>query len=251
MSEFSLQPQQVRYAVRAALAEDLGLAGDITTNAIILTDAVGEAVIAARQPGVIAGLALAEVAFRELDADVRFGAMVTDGDAVQPGDIVARVAGKTRALLTAERVALNFLGHLSGIATLTRAYADTIAHTSARICCTRKTTPGLRALEKYAVRCGGGVNHRFGLFDAVLIKDNHIAAAGGVSAAIEKARGAVGHLVKIEVEVDTLEQLDEALRHPVDAIMLDNMTPTQLRKAVAIARAANPRIILEASGGVT
>ncbi len=246
-----LPPHLVRDAVRAALAEDLGLAGDITTNAIIAEDAQIEAVIAARQAGVIAGLAFAEAAFRELDGNVRFDALLADGDAVPKGAIIARVTGKTRALLTGERVALNFLGHLSGVATATRAYADAIAHTSTRICCTRKTTPGLRAFEKYAVRCGGGVNHRFGLFDAILIKDNHIAAAGGVGAAIAMARSACGHLVKIEVEVDTLAQLETALREEPDVILLDNMSLEDLRAAVAMRKSAGARVLLEASGGVT
>jgi nicotinate-nucleotide pyrophosphorylase (carboxylating) len=249
----ALPPHIVREAVRAALAEDLGLAGDITTNTIIPADAKAVAVIAARKPGVVAGLALAEAAFRELDGGVGFDTIAADGERVEAGGVIARVNGRAQALLTAERVALNFLGHLSGVASATRAYADAIAHTNARICCTRKTTPGLRAFEKYAVRCGGGVNHRFGLFDAVLIKDNHIAAAGSVSAAIERARAGAGagHLVKIEVEVDTLPQLEEALRWPIDAALLDNMTPPMLAEAVRLARAANPRISLEASGGVT
>ncbi|MDX2265250.1 MAG: carboxylating nicotinate-nucleotide diphosphorylase [Hyphomicrobiales bacterium] len=246
-----LPPHLVREAVRGALAEDLGLAGDITTNAIISAEARAAAVIAARKPGVVAGLALAEVAFQELEPGVRFETVTQDSERVEAGGVIARVSGTARALLTAERVALNFLGHLSGIATATRGYADAIAHTNAHICCTRKTTPGLRAFEKYAVRCGGGVNHRFGLYDAVLIKDNHIAAAGSVSAAIELARAGVGHLVKIEVEVDTLAQLEEALRHPIDAVLLDNMAPPRLAEAVAFARGANARIILEASGGVT
>jgi len=246
-----LPPHLVREAVRAALAEDLGLAGDITTNAIISADAKNEAVIAARQPGVIAALALAKAAFHELDAEVRFDALVADGDTIAKGALIARVSGKTRALLTGERVALNFLGHLSGVATLTRAYADAIAHTTARICCTRKTTPGLRAFEKYAVRCGGGVNHRFGLFDAILIKDNHIAAAGGVAEAIELARAACGHLVKIEVEVDTLSQLETALKQHPDVILLDNMSLDNLRAAVDMRRSAGASVFLEASGGVT
>jgi nicotinate-nucleotide pyrophosphorylase (carboxylating) len=199
-------------AIKAALAEDLGLAGDITTNAIIAADSTSRAVIAARKPGRIAGLPLAEAAFRHLDAAIEFRVVVADGEDAEVGAVIAEISGNTRALLTAERVALNFLGHLSGIATQTRAFVEAIRETTARICCTRKTTPGLRAFEKYAVRMGGGVNHRFGLFDVVLIKDNHIAAAGGIGAAIERARQGAGHLVKIEVEVDRLEQLEEALR---------------------------------------
>lgn len=235
-------------ALDAAFAEDLGLAGDITTNAIIPADAVTRALIAARKPGRIAGLPLAEAAFRRLDPSISFRAAIADGQDAEPGAIIAEIHGSTRAILTAERVALNFLGHLSGIATHTNAFAEAIAGTNARICCTRKTTPGLRAFEKYAVRMGGGVNHRFGLFDAVLIKDNHIAAAGGIGAAIERARQGVGHLVKIEVEVDRLDQLEEALRHRIDAALLDNMSTDTLRQAVAMAAR---RIILEASGGVS
>jgi nicotinate-nucleotide pyrophosphorylase (carboxylating) len=235
-------------AIEAALAEDLGLAGDITTNAIITADSTSRAVIAARKPGRVAGLALAEAAFRRLDPSIGFRAVVGDGEDAEAGAVIAEISGNTRAILTAERVALNFLGHLSGIATQTRAFAEAIRGTAAQICCTRKTTPGLRAFEKYAVRMGGGVNHRFGLFDAVLIKDNHIAAAGGIGAAIERARQGVGHLVKIEVEVDRLEQLEEALRHPIDAALLDNIGPDDLRAAVAMAAG---RVVLEASGGVS
>lgn len=242
-----LPPVLVEAAVKAALAEDLGLTGDITTNATVPADAVADAVIAARKPGVIAGLQLAETAFRLLDPSCEFDIRIPDGGAVKGKDVVARISGNARALLTAERVALNYMGRLSGIATLTRTYADAIAGTKARIADTRKTTPGLRALEKYAVRCGGGQNHRTGLFDAVLIKDNHIVAAGGLGVAIEAARRTAGHMVKIEVEVDTLAQLDEVLKHKVDAVLLDNMTPDQLTAAVA--KIAG-RCLAEASGGV-
>jgi nicotinate-nucleotide pyrophosphorylase (carboxylating) len=235
-------------AIDAALAEDLGLAGDITTNAIIAADSRSRAVIAARKPGRIAGLPLAEAAFRRLDPFAEFRVVVGDGQDAEAGAVIAEISGNTRALLSAERVALNFVGHLSGIATTTRAFTEAIRGTAARICCTRKTTPGLRAFEKYAVRMGGSVNHRFGLFDAVLIKDNHIAAAGGIGAAIERVRQGAGHLVKIEVEVDRLEQLEEALRYPVDAVLLDNMSLDQLREAVAL---ATGRVVLEASGGVS
>jgi nicotinate-nucleotide pyrophosphorylase (carboxylating) len=235
-------------ALDAAFAEDLGLAGDITTNAIIAADSDSRGVIAARAPGRIAGLPIAEAAFRRLDPALEFNIAIPDGADAEAGATVAEISGNTRAMLTAERVALNFLSHLSGIATHTRAFAQAIEGTNARICCTRKTTPGLRGLEKYAVRMGGGVNHRFGLFDAVLIKDNHIAAAGGIGPAIELARRGAGHLVKIEVEVDRLEQLEEALRHRIDAALLDNMSLDELRKAVAM---AGGRIVLEASGGVT
>jgi nicotinate-nucleotide pyrophosphorylase (carboxylating) len=235
-------------ALDAAFAEDLGLSGDITTNAVIPADAVSRAVIAARKPGRIAGLPIAEAAFRRLDPSIEFRVAIADGGDAEKGAVIAEISGRTRAILAAERVALNYLGHLCGIATQTRAFVRAIEGTNARICCTRKTTPGLRAFQKYAVRAGGGVNHRFGLFDAVLIKDNHIAAAGSIGAAIERARKAVGHLVKIEVEVDRLDQLEEALRHKIDVALLDNMSADQLRRAVAMAGGA---IALEASGGVT
>lgn len=243
----SLPPTLIRAAVEAALAEDLGLAGDITTDAIISADATARGVIAARKAGVVAGLAVAESTFRTLDPTVSFTIEVPDGSRVSPGTVAARVSGKARALLAGERVALNFLGRMSGIATLTRTYADRIAGTKAHIIDTRKTTPGLRAFEKYAVRAGGGMNHRIGLFDAVLIKDNHIVVAGGVGPAIDAARRRAGHMVKIEVEVDTLDQLDEALRHHVDVVMLDNMSSDQMREAV---RRVGGRVITEASGGV-
>lgn len=235
-------------AVRAALAEDLGRAGDVTTQAIIPASANARAVIAAREAGVIAGLPLARAAFLQMDARIGFEAWVEDGAKVAPGEIVARIEGPARAILSAERVALNYLGRLSGIASLTARYAERIAHTRAKVCDTRKTTPLLRAFEKYAVRCGGGANHRFGLDDAALIKDNHIAVAGGVVPALRAAKGFVGHLVKIEIEVDTLDQLQEVLAESADAVLLDNMPPDDLRQAVAL---VNGRMICEASGGVT
>jgi len=238
----------VRQAVEATLAEDLGLAGDITTDPIIASNAQGEAAIVAREPGVIAGLDLAEAAFKTLDPEARFTRVVNDGGKVETCDIIAKVIGRTRALLTAERTALNFFCHLSGIATLTSAYVAKVQGTTARIACTRKTTPGLRAFEKFAVRCGGGVNHRFGLYDAVLVKDNHIAAAGGIEAALRLLRARSSHLVKIEVEVDTLAQLEEALRFEVDAVLLDNMDTATLKKAVGL---TNGRALMEASGGVS
>lgn len=237
----------IEAAIRAALAEDLGLQGDITSNATVPAAAKAAAVIAARKAGVIAGLALAETAFRALDPGVRFDIEIADGMACNPGDVIVRISGNARALLSAERVALNYLGRLSGIASLTRLYVKAAGTAKAKIVDTRKTTPGLRAFEKYAVRCGGGHNHRTGLFDAVLIKDNHIVAAGGISKAIEAAREAAGHMMKIEVEVDTLEQLDEVLAHEVDAVLLDNMTPATLKKAV---RRIAGRCLAEASGGV-
>ena len=238
----------VTRAVAEALAEDLGLAGDITTDATVRATARARATLRVRTEGVIAGLGVAETAFRTLDPDAAFEASVSDGAQVAPGAVIARIEGGARALLTAERVALNFLGHMSGIATLTRRFVDAVAGTGAAIVDTRKTTPGLRAFEKYAVRCGGGRNHRVGLHDAVLIKDNHIVAAGGLSRAIAAARAHAGHMVKIEVEVDTLDQLTEALRHKIDAVLLDNMTPEELRTAVGMAKG---RVLLEASGGVT
>ena len=238
----------VEDAVRAALREDLGRAGDITSAATIPADATARAALVARQPGVLAGLALAGCAFRECDPALHFEALKHDGAALAVGDVVARVDGNARAILSGERVALNFLCHLSGIATATAGLVARVAHTKARICDTRKTTPGLRAFEKYAVLCGGGANHRFGLDDAVLIKDNHIAVAGGVAKAIRQARASVGHLVKIEVEVDTLAQLAEALSAGPDAILLDNMPPSDLVKAVAL---VDGRAIVEASGGIT
>ncbi|MGR9147583.1 carboxylating nicotinate-nucleotide diphosphorylase (plasmid) [Rhizobium leguminosarum] len=234
--------------VRAALLEDLGLAGDITSASVIPRDHRSTVVMAARQPGVIAGLDAAELAFALVDPEIVMRRHLQDGDAVKPGDVIATIEGPSRGLLSAERTALNFLGHLSGIATVTAGIAAAISGTKASVACTRKTTPGLRALEKYAVRAGGGMNHRFALYDAVLIKDNHVAIAGGVAEAIRRARAGVGHMVKIEVEVDTLDQLREAMETGVDAVLLDNMTPDQLREAVAIVAG---RAITEASGRVT
>ncbi|MBX9684043.1 MAG: carboxylating nicotinate-nucleotide diphosphorylase [Hyphomicrobium sp.] len=238
----------VEDAVRMALAEDLGLQGDITTNATVAANSIATAVIAARAGGVVSGVDVAAAAYKMLDSDVVVEILAADGTVIGAGRTIAQVRGQARALLTAERVALNFMGRMSGIATVTRRYVDAVANTSAKIVDTRKTTPGLRAFEKYAVRCGGGQNHRSGLFDAVLIKDNHIVAAGGLTMAIERARSAAGHMVKIEVEVDTLDQLDHVLRHKVDAVLLDNMTLAQLREAV---RLVAGRCITEASGGVT
>lgn len=235
-------------AVEQALAEDLGTRGDLTTDATVHADAGATATFGARRAGVISGLAVAEAAFHAIDARVVFEALVRDGDHVAAGAAVARVSGPARALLTAERVSLNFLCHMSGIATLTRRYVEAIAGTRARIVDTRKTTPGLRAFEKYAVRCGGGANHRSGLYDAILIKDNHIVAAGGVAPAIAAARAHAGHTVKIEVEVGDLDELAQALAHPIDAVLLDNMDVTVLRRAVAM---VSGRALTEASGGVT
>jgi nicotinate-nucleotide pyrophosphorylase (carboxylating) len=235
--------------VSAALREDLGRAGDLTTAALgAMAARPAKASFVARQAGTIAGLDLARLAFRRIDPALTFTLHVADGDRVAPGTRLADVAGAAGGILTAERVALNFLCHLSGIATETQAFVEAVRPYPVAIVDTRKTLPGLRAVQKYAVRAGGGGNHRFGLDDAVLIKDNHVALAGGIGAAIEAVRANVGHLVKIEVEVDTLDQLAEALRFPIDAVLLDNMTPEQVREAVQ--RTAG-RVLLEASGGVT
>ncbi|HZZ36401.1 MAG TPA: carboxylating nicotinate-nucleotide diphosphorylase [Caulobacteraceae bacterium] len=237
----------VEPVVRAALTEDLGRAGDITSQACIPADERFEATFAARKGGVISGLACARLALAALDPSARFEAEMHDGATVQAGAALARVEANARALLSSERVALNLMGRLSGIATLTASYVAQVAGTRAQIVDTRKTTPGLRALEKYAVRCGGGANHRFGLDDAILIKDNHVAACGGVGPALQRARAHVGHMVKIEVEVDSLEQLEEALAHCPDIVMLDNFAVEDLRRAVATAGGS---VVLEASGGV-
>jgi nicotinate-nucleotide pyrophosphorylase (carboxylating) len=234
--------------VRAALAEDLGRAGDITSDAIVSPTARARGILAARKPGIVAGLDVAATAFRLLDPGVQIEFLRNDGNAVDAREAIAIATGKARALLSAERVALNFLCRLSGIATATRALVDAVAGYPVRICDTRKTTPGLRALEKYAVRVGGGVNHRFGLDDGVLLKDNHIAVAGGIRVAVEKARRAFGHMVKVEVEVDRLDQIGEALAAKADVIMLDNMTPAQMREAVAM---IDRRAVVEASGRIT
>ena len=235
-------------AVRRALREDLGLAGDITTDAIVPPDAAATGCIVARAPGRIAGLQVAVSAFLELDPGCQVQIALADGSDAAAGDRLVTLQGRARTLLTAERTALNFLGRLCGIATATRGVVAAIAPHRAQVVCTRKTTPGLRALEKYAVRAGGGSNHRFGLDDAVLVKDNHRALAGSLSEAVSRIRGSVGHMVKVEVEVDTLEQLEEALRLEIDAVLLDNMTPGQLVQAV---RMAKGKVITEASGGIT
>jgi nicotinate-nucleotide pyrophosphorylase (carboxylating) len=242
-----LNPLLITDAVRAALIEDLGRAGDITSLATIPAGKSATAVLAARKPGVIAGLPLAQEAFAQMQAGLNFETFKRDGDRLKPGDIIARISGDARALLSAERVALNFAGRLSGIASLTRLFVDRVAHTQARIVDTRKTTPGLRAFEKYAVRCGGGMNHRYGLDDAILIKDNHIAVAGGVMPALRAAKRAAGHLVKIEIEVDTLDQLEQVLAEGADVVLLDNMSPDLLKHAVDLVAG---RMRTEASGGV-
>lgn len=234
--------------VRATLLEDLGRAGDITTDAIVPANAQAQTRLVARQEGVLAGLDLARLAFRLIDADIQFQALLGDGARLEPGREIARIHGPARGILTAERTALNFLGHLSGVATGTASIADAIRPYRAKVTCTRKTMPGLRGVQKYAVRVGGGSNHRFGLDDAVLIKDNHVAIAGSVRLAVERARAGVGHMVKIELEVDTLQQLEEALALGIDVVLLDNMSPETLREAVAL---VDGKAITEASGRIT
>jgi nicotinate-nucleotide pyrophosphorylase (carboxylating) len=234
--------------VRAALAEDLGRAGDLTTDTVIPAAVRARGVLNARRAGIVAGLDVAAMAFCLLDPDARIEIARADGAMVVAGERIASVSGRARGLLSAERVALNFLCHLSGIATATREIVEVVKGYRARIACTRKTTPGLRALEKYAVRVGGGVNHRFGLDDGVLLKDNHIVVAGGIRAAIEMAKAQLGHMVMVEVEVDRIDQLSEALAAGADAILLDNMTPAQMREAVGI---IGGRAIVEASGRIT
>lgn len=248
MTTPSLPTLLIEPLVRAALVEDLGRAGDITTDAIVPATAKAETVLVARQPGIVAGLDLAATAFRLVDPAIKIEVERPDGTRLAPGDRIATIAGPARGMLTAERVALNFLGHLSGVASAAATLVEAVRGHKARICCTRKTMPGMRAVQKYAVRVGGGSNHRFGLDDAVLIKDNHVAVAGGIGPAIRAARDGVGHLVKIEVEVDTLAQLDEAMAIGVDAVLLDNMTPEQLTQAV---RTIDGRAIAEASGRIT
>jgi nicotinate-nucleotide pyrophosphorylase (carboxylating) len=244
-----LSPLEIDAAVARALAEDLGRAGDVTSIATIPEGTRARAVVVARAAGIVAGLPLVAAAFHKLAPEIEISAGLRDGASVAAKTTLMQVAGPARAVLAAERTALNLLGHLSGVATATHEFVRRAAGTKLRICCTRKTTPGLRALEKYAVRCGGGFNHRFGLDDAMLIKDNHIAVAGGIRAVLERARGAAGHLVKIEIEVDTLDQLAEVLAVGLaDAVLLDNMDAATLRQAVALVAGKLP---LEASGGIT
>ena len=241
-------PIYLENAVRAALDEDLGRAGDITTLATIPAGKQATAVLAVRKPGVVAGLPVAEAAFRLIDPSIRFEYLAQDGDHISGKRTpVARISGDARAILTAERTALNYICRMSGSATLTAQYVALVAHTNAKICCTRKTTPGLRAFEKYAVRCGGAMNHRFGLDDAFLIKDNHVAVCGGIRQALRAAKAAAGHLVKVEIEVDTLDQLREVVDEGADFCLLDNMDVETMREAVKIAAG---RVKLEASGGI-
>ena len=247
MSFLSLNPLLLEPLVRAALEEDLGRAGDITSQAIIPSDVRANAVMAARKAGVIAGLPVALAAFALVDPTLIFEPLVDEGAHVRAGTAAARVSGSARAILIAERVALNFVCRLSGIATLTARYVDLVKHTRAKICETRKTTPNLRSLEKYAVRCGGGFNHRFGLDDAFLIKDNHIAVAGGIAPALRAVKAAAGHLVKIEIEVDTLDQLKEVIAEGADFVLFDNMSADLMREGVAM---IGGRMKSEASGGI-
>ena len=244
----SLYPLQYESLVRAALIEDLGRAGDLTTNAIVPPDALACGYLMARRGGCLAGLPVVATAFQLMDPSVDIAFHRQDGDIVDAGQTLAVIRGSARGLLSAERIALNFLGRMSGIATTAECLVRAVRGYPARVVCTRKTTPGLRLLEKYAVRCGGGANHRFGLDDAVLIKDNHLIVSGGIREAVRRVHAAVGHLVKVEVEVDTLEQLEEALSCEIDAVLLDNMRPGQLAEAV---RMVGGRVLTEASGGIT
>jgi nicotinate-nucleotide pyrophosphorylase (carboxylating) len=244
-----LSPLEIDEAVTRALAEDLGRAGDVTSIATVPEETRGRAIVAARKAGRIAGLPLVEAAFRKLAPEMEIKAHAHDGDAVAANTTLMTVTGPARAMLASERVALNFVGHLSGVATATAEYVRRVSHTKTRVTCTRKTLPGLRALQKYAIRCGGGFNHRFGLDDAVLIKDNHVAVAGGIRPVLERARASVGHLVKIEIEVDSLEQLREVLDTGLaDVVLLDNFDVPRLREAVALVKG---KLVTEASGGIT
>jgi nicotinate-nucleotide pyrophosphorylase (carboxylating) len=251
------ETRNARWLLEEALREDLAGALDLTTSAVIPDNARGAVNIVARRSGVVAGLPIVSMVFEALDADVDVAHLVDDGDAVSPGTVVATLAGSTRSLLIGERTALNFLTHLSGIATMTREFVDRISGTRAKILDTRKTLPGWRALEKYAVRCGGGTNHRFGLYDGVLIKDNHLAAWAGlaerpsVAEAVQRARELSPAGVPIEVEVDSLDQLSAALPAAPDIVLLDNMSPNLLRQAVAVRDSTAPATLLEASGGVS
>ncbi|MFW6075015.1 MAG: carboxylating nicotinate-nucleotide diphosphorylase [Chloroflexota bacterium] len=237
----------VRDLVRKALAEDIGV-GDLTTQIMANPNDVAEGVIVARAPGVVAGLPVAAAVFEELDPGVCFSAEVDDGTRVEPGGRVARISGPARAILSGERVALNFLQQLSGVVTAARAIVEQLKGTNARLLDTRKTVPGLRPLQRYAVRIGGGTNHRYNLFDGVLIKENHILVAGGVTAALQRARASVGPFTPVEIEVETLEQLREAIEAGADMVLLDNMSLDEMRQAVEIAAG---RLRLEASGDIT
>jgi nicotinate-nucleotide pyrophosphorylase (carboxylating) len=244
-----LSPLEIDDAVRRSLAEDLGRAGDVSSIATIPENAKARVVAVARKAGTIAGLPLVAACFEQLSPEIKIKALARDGDTVKANTELMKITGNARAILSAERAALNFLGHLSGIATATSAFVHKIGKHKTRICCTRKTTPGLRALEKYAVRCGGGFNHRFGLDDAMLIKDNHIAVAGSIRAVLERAKSKAGHLVKIEIEVDSLDQLQEVLDCGLaDVVLVDNFTIAMMKRAVKMVAG---RLVIEASGGIT
>jgi nicotinate-nucleotide pyrophosphorylase (carboxylating) len=248
MNKPYLYPLIIEEAVRAALAEDIGRAGDITSIATIPADMQARCVMAPRKSGVICGLSVAEAAFKIVDPSITFEALAEDGEEFPvPRTPVARITGNARAILTAERTALNFISHMSGIATQTARFVDLVKHTNAKICCTRKTTPNLRAFEKYAIRCGGGLNHRFGLDDAFLIKDNHIAVCGGIKQALQACKAHAGHLVKIEIEVDGLDQLREVIEEGADVVLFDNMTPEQMAEGVKM---IGGKMRTEASGGI-
>ena len=247
MIETTFPHHLLQSAIRAALEEDLGLAGDITGNAVIAPDETMSCTITSREKGIVAGLPLAIAAFNVLDPSIELSQKMRDGDKIRAGDVVLGIKGNSRSILASERVALNFLCHLSGIASLTAQFVEQVKGSKASICCTRKTLPGLRAFQKYAVRAGGGRNHRYGLDQAILIKDNHIASAGGVKEVLEKVRMNASHMVRVEIEVDTLEQLQEVLQYKVDAVLLDNMSPDTLKEAVLM---VGEQAITEASGGV-
>lgn len=248
MTKPELNALIIEKVVRAALEEDIGRAGDVTSVATIPNDMQARCVMAPRKSGTIAGLAAAEAAFRLVDPDVRFEFLAEDGEEFPvPRTPVARISGNARAILTAERTALNFVSHMSGIATQTAKYVDLVQHTNAKICCTRKTTPNLRAFEKYAIRCGGGMNHRFGLDDAFLIKDNHIAVCGGIKEALRACKAHAGHLVKIEIEVDGLDQLAEVIAEGADVVLFDNMSPEEMAEGVKM---IGGKMQTEASGGI-
>jgi nicotinate-nucleotide pyrophosphorylase (carboxylating) len=248
-SDAFISPLEIDDAVKRALAEDLGRAGDVSSIATIPEDTKARVVVVARKAGTIAGLPLVAACFEKLSPDIKIKAQARDGDTVKANAALMTISGNARAILAAERTALNFLGHLSGIATATSAYVRKIGKAKTRVCCTRKTTPGLRALEKYAVRCGGGFNHRFGLDDAMLIKDNHIAVAGSIRAVLQRAKAKAGHLVKIEIEVDSIEQLQEVLDSSLaDVVLLDNFSIAMMKRAVKMVAG---RLVIEASGGIT
>ncbi|CAK7192248.1 putative nicotinate-nucleotide pyrophosphorylase [carboxylating] [Commensalibacter sp. Nvir] len=242
-----LQNFLVEPLIKNALNEDLGLAGDITSQLVIPENHHSKVFMVSRQHGILSGVQIAQLTFQCVSKGCIFHSLKKDGEALKPNEIIATIEGPTRSLLTAERTALNFMCHLSGIASITNKIVQSIAHTKTKVVCTRKTTPGLRLLEKYAVRCGGGMNHRFALYDGILIKDNHIAVTGSVTKALKKVKKHSGHMVKIEIEVDTLEQLKEALSVGVDVILLDNMSPEQLKEAVQM---VNGKAITEASGRI-